>query len=64
MLEPYLDIERSRDLAGRAYIIPLTFGRARIVIDEPRPVFYRQGASPLEMLAETRESIFYEKEFW
>lgn len=31
--QPLLDLERSAYLAERAYIIPLTFGRARVVVD-------------------------------
>jgi len=42
-LEPYLTPARSEDLRGRAYIIPLTFQRARIVADEmPGRTFERE----------------------
>lgn len=47
---PLLTKERSARLAERAYIIPLTFGRARIVVDVPPPP--------------GREPSLYESEFW
>lgn len=39
---PALTWARSLDLRERAYIVPLTFGRARIVIDETPNVFYEK----------------------
>jgi len=47
-LKPWLtDLERSKDLAKRAYIIPLTFGRARIVIDLEPNAFYNASMVPM-----------------